>query len=193
MSQTEKRARAITFVALFALIYWTTSRANAQARSGVPFGSGTQREPGQDRKKLTKKSTKTKQQPSGGGVIDVDSPRKRPATEAEKKRAQQQLAKRPPGTVSASPELEPRHGQTPAGYDPGKARAQAQGIAAHLAAKGPRAYDRNRLAQWQTLCGVRADGVYGGSTRGALVHYGVSNPPRPFVAPYATLPYHPPE
>lgn len=137
--------------------------------------------------------------PGGTPEIDVNSPKRRPATPEEKKKyrapvesKKQQLVK-PPGTISASPELETRHGQTPAGYDAGKARAQAQGIAAHLAAKGPRAYDRNRLAVWQTLCGIRADGAYGGSSRGALVFYGVQNPPRPFVAPFATLPYHPPE
>lgn len=99
----------------------------------------------------------------------------------------------PPGTVSASPELEPRHGRTPAGYDPAQAHAQAQGIAAHLARKGPRAYDRETLRRWQTLAGLHADGIYGGSSRGALIAYGVSDPPRPFAPPYATLPYVPPD
>lgn len=112
------------------------------------------------------------------------------ATRARAKR----LAKTPSGTISASPELEKRsHGRTPAGYDPALARSRAPGIAALLAKKGPKAYDRAQLRAWQTLAGLRADGAYGGSTRGALVYYGVTDPPRPFVAPLATLPYVPPE
>jgi len=34
---------------------------------------------------------------------------------------------------------------------------------------------------------------YGGGLRGALVYYGIANPPAPLVAPLATLPYSPPE
>lgn len=95
--------------------------------------------------------------------------------------------------VKASPELEPHRGSLPAGYDPAKARARARAIAAHLAKKGPASYSRVELRTWQTHAGLRADGLYGGSSRGALVYYGVSDPPRPFSAPVATLPYVPPE
>jgi hypothetical protein len=66
-------------------------------------------------------------------------------------------------------------------------------MAAHLTTKGPKAYDRSKLQAWQTLAGIRADGTYGGSSRGALVFYGALKAPRPFVAPYATLPYHRPD
>lgn len=173
--------RNLLLVGALVLVLWMRSRDGDEAD-----GYG-----GTGRNFPTKKKLPTaKKNPRAGkndGVIDVDKPKLRPPTDAERK-----AAKRPPGTVSASPELEARHGQTPAGYDASKARSQAQGIAAHLAAKGPKAYDRNRLAVWQTFAGIRADGTYGGSTRGALVFYGVQNPPRPFVAPYATLPYHPP-
>jgi hypothetical protein len=40
---------------------------------------------------------------------------------------------------------------------------------------------------------LRVDGGYAGSTRGALVFYGVDDPPRPYGEPIATLPYHPPD
>jgi hypothetical protein len=101
---------------------------------------------------------------------------------------------RPAGTVSASPELEPHHGPTlPPGYNPGMARAQAPAMAAHLARKGPRAYSRAKLEAWQRFAGLRVDGGYAGSTRGALVFYGVDDPPRPYGEPIATLPYHPPD
>lgn len=152
-----------------------------------------------------------KQKPKAGKraplMVEVTGPKVRPATPeelarhaAKKRAAATQKAppktgpQRPPGTVSASPELEPHHGPTlPAGYDPAKARARAPVIAAHLAARGPKAYSRSELKAWQRLAHVRADGEYGGSTRGALVFYGVPNPPRPFVPPVATLPYQPPE
>lgn len=138
------------------------------------------------------------------GAFEINGPKKRAYTKAEldamraraQKRAEEQARQKLPrieGTVSASPELEHRHGQTPAGHDPLQARAQARGIAAHLTKKGPRAYSVSRLAIWQTYAGIRADGNYGGSTRGALIYYGAIEPPRPYVDPFATLPYHPPE
>jgi hypothetical protein len=129
-------------------------------------------------------------------VIDVYGPAIREATPAERAAAKKPPKKpaKPAGTVSASPELEPHHGPTlPAGYNPVLARARAPVIAAHLAAKGPKAYSHALLKEWQTLAAIRADGLYAGSSRGALVFYGVGNPPRPFGAPYATLPYHPPD
>lgn len=145
----------------------------------------------------------------GAPVIEVKGPKVRPATAAERDAAAKKKAakkpgqrvegdtpprRKPPGTVSASPELEPHHGPShPPGYDPAQARARAPAIAALLARKGPKAYPRAALAEWQRLAGIRVDGEYAGSTRGALVHYGVDDPPRPFGQPYATLPYHPPD
>lgn len=143
-------------------------------------------------------TSKTKAKPTAkkktAPILDVTGPKMRPATPAEKAAAAAQYGPpRPPATVSASPELELRHGRTPAGYQPASARAQAQEVAAHLTTKGPRAYERGKLMAWQKLAGIRADGSYGGSTRGALVFYGALKAPRPFVAPYATLPYHRPD
>lgn len=130
---------------------------------------------------------------SGDGVIEVTSPTYYDPSPDQLAAMRARASERGDvGTVKASPELEPRHGQTPIGFDPDKARAQAPGIAALLATKGPKGYPRKRLADWQTLAGLRSDGEYGGSTRGALVFYGVAKPPRPFKAPFATLPYHPP-
>lgn len=100
----------------------------------------------------------------------------------------------PAGTVKASPVLESHNrGSTPAGYDPVKARSRARALAAHLAKKGPANYSHDELRSWQVQAALTPDGKYGGSARGALIHYGVNDPPRPFFAPVATLPYIPPE
>jgi hypothetical protein len=100
---------------------------------------------------------------------------------------------KPAGGVKASPELEPNRGSPPAGYDPQKARAQARAIAAHLAKKGPASYSHQLLKTWQRQAALNPDGLYGGSSRGALIYFGVKDPPRPFFKPVATLPYVPPE
>lgn len=135
----------------------------------------------------------------GPGIIDVKSPKLRPATPDELRRfgprssTKKRSVEVGAATISASPVLEPHHGPTlPAGYDPAKARAQAPAIAAHLARRGPRAYSHELLARWQRWAGITPDGQYAGSSRGALVAFGCEDPPRPFGAPWATLPYHPP-
>lgn len=66
-------------------------------------------------------------------------------------------------------------------------------MAAHLATKGPASYSRSQLAIWQRHAGEKADGLYGGTTRGALIYYGVKDPPRPFFKPTNTVTYKPPE
>jgi peptidoglycan hydrolase-like protein with peptidoglycan-binding domain len=98
-------------------------------------------------------------------------------------------------TDNVSPLLQPspRGPQIPAGYDPAKAKAGAAAIASYLAKKGPAGYSREQLKTWQRHAALTPDGVYGGSTRGALIAYGVKNPPRPFFQPVATIPYVPPE
>jgi hypothetical protein len=98
-------------------------------------------------------------------------------------------------TDNVSPLLQPRPQgpQIPAGYDPAKARAGAAAIASHLAKKGPAGYSHEQLKIWQRQAALTPDGVYGGSTRGALIAFGVTNPPRPFFKPVATIPYVPPE
>jgi hypothetical protein len=98
-------------------------------------------------------------------------------------------------TNNVSPVLQPRPQgpQIPAGYDPAKARAGAPAIASHLAKKGPAGYSHEQLKIWQRQAALTPDGVYGGSTRGALIAFGVKSPPRPFFQPVATIPYVPPE
>lgn len=98
-------------------------------------------------------------------------------------------------TNNVSPVLQPKSQgpQIPAGYDPAKAKAGASAIASHLAKKGPAGYSHPQLAIWQKQAALAPDGIYGGSTRGALIAYGVANPPRPFFKPVATIPYVPPE
>lgn len=97
------------------------------------------------------------------------------------------------GSVKASPVLEPGRGTPPAGYDPAKAKTRARAIAANLAKKGRTSYSHADLKSWQLQAGLTADGLYGGSTRGALIYFGVADPPRPFSPPVATLPYVPPD
>jgi hypothetical protein len=98
-------------------------------------------------------------------------------------------------TDNVSPVLQPRPQgpQIPVGYDPAKARAGASAIASHLAKKGPANYSHEQLKIWQRQAALTPDGVYGGSSRGALIAFGVTNPPRPFFKPVATIPYVPPE
>jgi hypothetical protein len=98
-------------------------------------------------------------------------------------------------TSNVSPMLQPtpQGPQIPAGYDPAKARTGASAIASYLAKKGPAGYSREQLRTWQRHAALTPDGVYGGSTRGALIAFGVKNPPRPFFQPVATIPYVPPE
>ena len=62
-----------------------------------------------------------------------------------------------------------------------------------LATKGPSAYSRTDVKLWQTHAGLTADGLYGGGTRGALIYYGVANPPRAYFKPVETITYVPPE
>jgi hypothetical protein len=98
-------------------------------------------------------------------------------------------------TNNVSPVLQPKSQgpQIPAGYDPAKAKAGASAIASHLAKKGPSGYSHPQLAIWQKQAALAPDGIYGGSTRGALIAFGVKDPPRPFFKPVATIPYVPPE
>ncbi len=201
---------------------WFGEGGDADERSEGPEGKRDELaqlpdelDPEVERARIKTRKAK-KGEASGVPIIDVYGPAKReptaeelarltPAQRAayEKRAAKKRAAdtkkappksKKPAGTISASPELEPHHGPTlPAGYDPAKARARAPVIAAHLAAKGPKAYSRSMLKDWQRYAGLRVDGIYAGSTRGALIFYGVPNPPRPFGQPVATLPYHPPD
>jgi hypothetical protein len=118
-----------------------------------------------------------------GPMVDVDVPINRVSSSSNAT------------TNNVSPVLQPKSQgpQIPAGYDPAKAKAGASAIASHLAKKGPAGYSHPQLAIWQKQAALAPDGIYGGSTRGALIAYGVANPPRPFFKPVATIPYVPPE
>lgn len=175
----------------FALVVLLALGTRASASASAPRSSSSARRSGTKGGDTKKRDPVTKRPRE---PLTIDRPRIRESTPEERARAKRMRVEgdRPPGTISASPELEHRHGQTPSGFDPAQARARAQAIAAHLARRGPRAYSHDVLARWQVWAGIRADGTYGGSSRGALVWYGAEDPPRPFVAPYATLPYRPP-
>lgn len=89
-----------------------------------------------------------------------------------------------PSSVSQTPSI-------PDGYDPTTARKGARSVANNLA-RGIANYSRPLLKQWQKQAGLKPDGIYGGATRGALLHYGAKDPPRPFFPPTNTIPYVPP-
>lgn len=116
-----------------------------------------------------------------------------PAAPAQPTQAAPSAPSNAPPNVSPVLQPHPLGPQIPAGYDPAKARAGASAIASHLATKGPAGYSHAQLKIWQKQAALTADGVYGGSTRGALIAFGVKNPPRPFFQPVATIPYVPPE
>jgi hypothetical protein len=116
----------------------------------------------------------------------------KPAAKPLGRSLKQGLTSVAPPSVRASPELETKPRTLPAGYDPAKAKSRARALASHLAKKGPAGYSRAEVKSWQVQAALAADGIYGGSTRGALIYFGVPDPPRPFAAPVATLPYVPP-
>jgi peptidoglycan hydrolase-like protein with peptidoglycan-binding domain len=78
----------------------------------------------------------------------------------------------------------------PPGYDRAKAKARARDVSAHLKKQG-RAYDKSILKSWQTQAGIGADGLYGPHSRNALVYYGATDAPAPFVKG-TEKPYVPP-
>lgn len=83
----------------------------------------------------------------------------------------------------------------PTGYNATQARALAAQVVANMR-KLPAAkrydYDRNLVAAFQRAAGLKADGIYGGGTRGALIFFGQANAPKPLFAPTSTTPYHAP-
>lgn len=77
----------------------------------------------------------------------------------------------------------------PSGFDVSLARTLAPRVNDNLASKGIERYDRSLLKQFQRAAGISQDGLYGGGSRGALIFYGIPNPPRPFFKPVTTSPY----
>jgi peptidoglycan hydrolase-like protein with peptidoglycan-binding domain len=120
---------------------------------------------------------------------------KRAAIEQQRKDAEKAKAdeKHAPTKVQDAPSPRADTPTLPAGYDPARARAMARSVANHLANRKIAGYARELVREFQRACGITADGIYGGHTRGALIYFGASNPPRPFFVPTDTLPYVPPE
>jgi hypothetical protein len=78
------------------------------------------------------------------------------------------------------------------------ARQLAPEITKHLAAMAGGAnkynYNRSIVRSFQESAALKADGLYGGETRGALLYFAPAlNPPKPFFKPTGTIPYVSPE
>lgn len=84
----------------------------------------------------------------------------------------------------------------PGTFNEAQARELAPRTAYNLRNRGSRRYDHDLLRRFQRAAGLEADGLYGGSTRGALIYFGVRNPPSPFVRTAGhgreTVTYQPP-
>ena len=89
------------------------------------------------------------------------------------------------------PASTPSGPQLPSGYDPEAARRGAKAVANNVTSR-KYDYDRRLVKAWQEDAGLAPDGVYGGATRGALIYYGVKNPPKPLFKPTETITYQPP-
>lgn len=76
-----------------------------------------------------------------------------------------------------------------AGFAPVSALALAPSVAKDLQTAGRNKYNRALLKRFQGYAGIPADGIYGGGSRGALIFYGISNPPAPFFKPTTTATY----
>lgn len=125
-------------------------------------------------------------------TLDTDTSTKKPKKPKKKVKSTPKELKPPLRLDSAQstvPISDPS--QIPAGYDPIGARKMAPSIARNLG-KGRDHYDRRLLRDFQIKAGITPDKLYGGQTRGALIHYGIPNPPQPFTAPRNTIRYVPP-
>lgn len=109
-----------------------------------------------------------------------------PASKAAEKTAVKPLSSGKPAPVAASTLA----GKTPPkGFDPVTAKKLAPQVNTDLVNKGRDKYSHALLRSFQVAAGIAADGLYGGGARGALIFYGVKNPPAPFFKPTATAPY----
>lgn len=103
----------------------------------------------------------------------------------------------PPAQPPApSPSPAPIPMPSPSTFNEAQARELAPRVAYNLRNRGSRRYDHDLLRRFQRAAGLDADGLYGGSTRGALIYFGVRNPPSPFVRTAGhgreTVTYQPP-
>ena len=96
---------------------------------------------------------------------------------------QEQPANIPPPQETGPVDVPPAQGPAPtmpqdsAGYNPSLARTMAPVLARMIAQKQFN-YSRDSVRAFQRAAGIAIDGVYGPQTRGALIYYGVRNPPR---------------
>lgn len=101
-----------------------------------------------------------------------------------------------PMAVPSAPSADSNPSRPQPGFDPLGARKGSSSVANNLKRAGRAGYDRRLLKSWQTKAGLAADGVYGGATRGALMFFGVKDPPQPFFkgadGTLRTIPYVPP-
>jgi hypothetical protein len=88
-----------------------------------------------------------------------------------------------------SSKQQPASATPPAGFDMLKAKALAPQVNADLVSGGIQHYSHQLLKKFQLVAGITQDGIYGGGSRGALIFYGIQNPPKPFFKPTATQPY----
>ncbi len=91
-----------------------------------------------------------------------------------------QLAERGASTGVASPagvvQAKPAAADLPRGYDERAARLKAQPTADHIRTRKGK-YDRAVLASFQTMAGLKPDGLYGPQSRAALAFFGAKNVP----------------
>lgn len=116
------------------------------------------------------------QSPSQGGSPSLDTPLSADIPHDE-------ISPSAPGSASTSSTPRP-------GFNPDSARKAAASTANNLRRGGKAGYSRPLLKQWQTHAGLTADGLYGPATRGALVYFGVKDPPAAFTGT-GTVPYRP--
>lgn len=92
-------------------------------------------------------------------------------------------------TSSSSSSAARRREGALAGFDPAEARRLATQVARSLRSGG--GY-RSALTRFQRAAGITADGLYGPTSRAALRHYGISDPPAALVSRSAPEVYTPP-
>ena len=79
----------------------------------------------------------------------------------------------------------------PHGYNPPEAKRLARIVTRNIAEKRY-SYDRGLLKRFQLAAGLKPDGIYGGSSTGALQFYGATRAPKPLFKPKTVTPYTPP-
>ncbi len=94
-----------------------------------------------------------------------------------------------PAAVVTHPAVAPA--AAPTGYNPTLARTLARQVVTDVRSKSYN-YSRQLVGQFQQAAGIKADGIYGGQTVGALKFYGADRAPKALFSPTAEVPYTPP-